>query len=111
MLIHDLPLALESVDIVSSNCVLNLVPEADKPTVFSEIARVLRLGGQLAISDILLKKPLPKDLLLDISLYVGCVSSASTPEQYQEWMASAGLSGMSFSYVLVVLFEICLLKT
>ncbi len=108
-MIHDLPLASESVDIVSSNCVLNLVPEADEPTVFWEIARVLRLGGRLAISDILLKKPLRKDLLSDVSSYVGCISGASTPEQYREWMASAGLSGMSFSYVLAVSLENCLL--
>ncbi len=108
-MIHDLPLASESVDIVSSNCVLNLVPEADEPTVFWEIARVLRLGGRLAISDILLKKPLRKDLLSDVSSYVGCISGASTPEQYREWMTSAGLSGMSFSYVLAVSLENCLL--
>ncbi len=86
---------------IASNCVLNLVPEADKPTVFSEIVRALRLGGRLAISDILLKKPLPEDLLSDVSLYVGCISGASTPDQYREWMTSAGLSGMTFSYVLV----------
>ncbi|KAK0223749.1 S-adenosyl-L-methionine-dependent methyltransferase [Armillaria fumosa] len=94
-LIHDLPLTSQSVDIVSSNCVLNLVPEADKPTVFSEIARVLRPGGRLAISDILLKKPLPEDLLSDVSLYVRCISGASTPEQYWEWMVSAGLSDVT----------------
>ncbi|KAK0451631.1 S-adenosyl-L-methionine-dependent methyltransferase [Armillaria borealis] len=94
-LIHDLPLASQSVDIVSSNCVLNLVPESDKPTVFSEIARVLRPGGRLAISDILLKKSLPEDLLSDVSLYVGCISGASTPEQYREWMVSAGLSDVT----------------
>lgn len=94
-LIHDLPLTSQSVDIVSSNCVLNLVPEADKPAVFSEIARVLRPGGRLAVSDILLKRPLPEDLLSDVSLYVGCISGASMPEQYREWMASAGLSDVT----------------
>ncbi|PBK82367.1 S-adenosyl-L-methionine-dependent methyltransferase, partial [Armillaria gallica] len=94
-LIHDLQLASESVDIVSSNCVLNLVPEADKFTMFLEIARVLRLGGRLAISDILLKKPLREDLLSDVSLYVGCISGASTPEQYREWMTSAELSNVT----------------
>ncbi|KAK0205275.1 S-adenosyl-L-methionine-dependent methyltransferase [Desarmillaria ectypa] len=91
-LIHDLPIASQSVDIVSSNCVLNLVPEADKPTVFLEIARVLKPGGRLAISDILLKKSLPENLLSDVSLYVGCIGGASTPKQYLEWMVSAGLS-------------------
>ncbi|KAK0469237.1 S-adenosyl-L-methionine-dependent methyltransferase [Desarmillaria tabescens] len=94
-LIHDLPLAPQSVDIISSNCVLNLVPETDKPAVFLEITRVLKPGGRLAISDILLKKPLPEDLLSDVSLYVGCISGASTPKQYLEWMASAGLSDMT----------------
>lgn len=94
-LIHDLPLASQSVDIVSSNCVLNLVPESDKPIVFSEIARVLRSGGRLAISDIFLKKLLPEDLLSDVSLYVGCISGASTPEQYREWMVSTGLSDVT----------------
>ena len=62
--IDQLPLPDASVDCVISNCVINLAP--DKPAVFREIARVLKPGGRLAVSDIALKKPLPPEIAADV---------------------------------------------
>ena len=59
-------------DCVISNCVINLAP--DKQAVFSEIVRVLRPGGRLAVSDIALKKPLPPEIASDLMAYVGCIA-------------------------------------
>jgi arsenite methyltransferase len=70
--IDNMPLADSSVDCVISNCVINLAPE--KPAVFREIARVLKPGGRLAVSDIALKKPLPPEIGNDLMAYVGCVA-------------------------------------
>src|SRR5262245_24743972 len=72
--IDKLPLTDATVDCVISNCVINLA--LDKPAVFREIARVLRPGGRLAISDIALKKPLPAEISQDIMAYVGCIAGA-----------------------------------
>jgi arsenite methyltransferase len=66
--IDKLPLPDASVDCVISNCVINLAP--DKPAVFREIARVLKPGGRLAVSDIALKKPLPAEIGQDLMAYV-----------------------------------------
>ena len=63
-----------AVDCVISNCVINLAP--DKPAVFREIARVLKPGGRLAVSDIALKQPLPAELAGDLMAYVGCIAGA-----------------------------------
>ena len=72
--IDKLPLADNSVDCVISNCVINLAP--DKQSVFREIARVLKPGGRLAVSDISLKKELPPEVSSDLLAYVGCVAGA-----------------------------------
>src|SRR6185295_16582509 len=70
--IDNLPLPANSVDCVISNCVINLAP--DKKAVFREIARVLKPGGRLAVSDIALKQQLPRELGEDLLAYVGCIS-------------------------------------
>src|SRR4029434_2503838 len=70
--IDKLPLLDSSVDCVISNCVINLAP--DKPAVFREIARVLKPGGRLAVSDIALKQPLPPEIGKDLMAYVGCIA-------------------------------------
>lgn len=70
--IDDLPLEDSSVDCVISNCVINLAP--DKKAVFREIARVLKPGGRLAVSDIALKRPLPDELEGNLMAYVGCIA-------------------------------------
>ena len=80
--IDRLPLADASADCVISNCVINLAP--DKAAVFREIARVLKPGGRLAISDIALKRELPPELGNDLMAYVGCIAGAILIEDYRE---------------------------
>jgi arsenite methyltransferase len=88
--IDRLPLADASVDVVISNCVINLAP--DKPAVFREIARVLKPGGRLAVSDIALKLPLPLELSQDLLAYVGCIAGAIPIEDYKRSLVEAGFS-------------------
>jgi arsenite methyltransferase len=90
--IDKLPLADASVDCVISNCVINLAP--DKPAVFREIARVLKPGGRLAVSDIALKKPLPPEVGNDLMAYVGCIAGAIPFEDYRSGLAAAGFSAV-----------------
>ncbi len=73
--IENLPVSNDSVDVIISNCVINLAP--DKPRVFGEAFRVLKPGGRLMVSDIVLTKPLPAALKNSIEAYVGCVAGAS----------------------------------
>ncbi len=86
--IDRLPLPDASVDCVISNCVINLVP--DKRAVFREIARVLKPGGRAAISDIVLKKPLPRELASDWAAYVGCLAGAIGVDEYRNGLREAG---------------------
>jgi arsenite methyltransferase len=90
--IDKLPLPAASVDCVISNCVINLA--ADKQAVFREIARVLKPGGRLAVSDIALKKPLPPEVGSDLMAYVGCIAGAILIEDYQSGLANAGFSAV-----------------
>lgn len=84
-----LPLEDASVDAVTSNCVINLVP--DKGAVFREIARVLRPGGRLVVSDIVLDGRLPEAVERDMLAYVGCVAGAAQRADYLAKLAAAGL--------------------
>jgi arsenite methyltransferase len=90
--IDNLPLPDASVDCIISNCVINLVP--DKRAVLREIARVLRPGGRLAVSDIVLKKPLPPELAADLTAYVGCLAGAIGVNDYESGLREAGFSQM-----------------
>jgi SAM-dependent methyltransferase len=90
--IDKLPLADGSVDCVISNCVINLAP--DKPAVFREVARVLKPGGRLAVSDIALKKPLPAEIGQDLMAYVGCIAGAVLIEEYRRQLAEAGFAAV-----------------
>ena len=91
-MIDKLPLSDASVDCVISNCVINLVP--DKRAVFREIGRVLKSGGRLAVSDIVLKKPLPAELANDLTAYIGCLAGAIGVEDYRSGLREAGFDQM-----------------
>ncbi|QNI30864.1 arsenite methyltransferase [Alloacidobacterium dinghuense] len=86
--IDHLPLPDASVDCVISNCVINLAP--DKPAVFREIARVLKPGGRVAISDIALKGDLPPAIAQSMAAYVGCISGAMRIDDYRQSLLTAG---------------------
>src|SRR4051794_12034531 len=88
--IDRLPLPDASADCVISNCVINLAP--DKPAVFREIARVLKPGGRLAVSDIALKRGLPPELGDDLLAYVGCIAGAIPIEGYRRGLVEAGFA-------------------
>jgi len=91
--IERLPVDSDSVDLVISNCVINLSP--DKPAVFREIARVLKRGGRFAVSDIVLLAELPEAVKSDVSAYVGCISGASLMGDYIRMALEAGLTSLS----------------
>lgn len=86
--IEELPILDDSIDVIVSNCVLNLVPQKDK--VMKEMYRVLRPGGHFSISDIVLLGSLPTPLREDAELYAGCVSGAIEKESYIEHLNQAG---------------------
>jgi SAM-dependent methyltransferase len=86
--IDHLPIADGSIDCVISNCVINLAP--DKPAVFREIARILKPGGRLAVSDIALKAELPAAVAQSMAAYVGCIGGAIKFDDYREGLLAAG---------------------
>jgi SAM-dependent methyltransferase len=86
--IEHLPVADASVDVIISNCVVNLSP--DKPQVFREAFRVLKLGGRMFLSDIVLLKELPRAVRESIEAYVGCVAGASLKADYLAAIGAAG---------------------
>ncbi len=88
--IENLPVADAAADVVISNCVLNLSP--DKPRVWQEIARVLKPGGRVAVSDLALLQPLPDVVRNDIEALVGCVAGAVLVEETRAQMRAAGLT-------------------
>lgn len=105
--IENLPIADESVDVIISNCVINLSP--DKSRVFSEAFRVLRPGGRLMVSDIVLTKSLDAPLRRSVDLITGCVAAALEEAEYLERIRSAGFDSVdvqkSASYGSAALFE------
>lgn len=86
--IENLPAADNSVDVIISNCVINL--STDKRRVFEEAYRVLKPGGRLMVSDIVLTKELPAGIKNSIEAYVGCISGAMVKHEYLEAVESAG---------------------
>ena len=82
------PLADSSVDVIMSNCVINLSP--DKPAVFKEAFRILKPGGRLAISDIVATAPLPDEVRKNIELHIGCIAGAATIDETRTMLADAG---------------------
>jgi arsenite methyltransferase len=93
--ITSIPLPSETADCIISNCVINLVPEIDKPKVFHEMFRLLKPGGRVAISDLVAKKELPIDMKQNMALYVGCIAGASVRSDYEEYLKDAGFQGAS----------------
>jgi arsenite methyltransferase len=93
--ITSIPLSDSTVDCIISNCVINLVPAVDKHLVFGEMFRLLKPGGRVAVSDVLAKEELPKEVRDDIALYVGCIAGASQVKEYESWLKDAGFEGIS----------------
>jgi len=91
--IEHLPVPDRSVDVVVSNCVINLSP--DKAAVFAEAFRVLKPGGRLAISDIVTSSPLPEAIRKDKSALVGCITGAPVVDDVRALLASAGFISVS----------------
>jgi ubiquinone/menaquinone biosynthesis C-methylase UbiE len=90
--IESLPLPSTYVDIVISNCVLNLVP--NKKQAFKEIFRVLKLGGHFCVSDIVLEQDLPLNARSEMALYAGCISGAIQRSLYLSYLQEAGFVGI-----------------
>jgi ubiquinone/menaquinone biosynthesis C-methylase UbiE len=85
----------QSVDLIVSNCVLNLVRPDDRSLLFRELNRVLKMGGRVAISDIVSDEPVPEPLKQDAELWSGCVSGAFQEEEFLHAFESAGFHGMT----------------
>ena len=90
--IENIPVRFGVVDVVISNCVLNLVP--DKPKAFSEMFRVLKQGGHFCISDVVLQGELPTGVKEDATMYAGCVSGALPREEYISIIEEAGFTNV-----------------
>lgn len=91
--IERIPLPAASVDVIISNCVINL--SADKARVVREAFRVLAPGGRFAVSDVVLRGDLPKAVLDSVALFTGCVSGALTDAQYIRYLAEAGFEDVT----------------
>ncbi len=86
--IEHLPVADATVDVILSNCVVNLSPE--KPAVFRDAFRVLTAGGRLAISDVVATSPLPQEVRDSVELHVGCIAGAATVDDVRAMLEEAG---------------------
>jgi arsenite methyltransferase len=90
--LEDMPLEDASVDVIISNCVINL--SADKPRTIAEAARVLRPGGRLAISDVIADPDLDEGTRADMAAWTGCIAGALTEAEFRETLAAAGLTAV-----------------
>ncbi len=93
--IEAVPVADASVDLIISNCVINLSP--DKPRVFREAFRVLKPGGRLSISDVIARQPLPASWREDHEQLSRCISGAETAADLESWLAAAGFSAITIT--------------
>jgi SAM-dependent methyltransferase len=93
--IENLPVADNSVDVVISNCVINL--STDKARVFREIVRVLKPGGRIAVSDMALIKELPDKLKKNADIYTGCIAGAVAVDKYKKLVEESGLTRVKFT--------------
>jgi arsenite methyltransferase len=90
--IEQIPLPANSVDVVISNCVINL--SADKDRVLAEAFRVLRPGGRLAVSDVVVRGEVPAEIRRSVELWIGCVAGALEEREYRDKLAAAGFEGI-----------------
>jgi arsenite methyltransferase len=90
--IEDIPLPDDSVDVIISNCVINL--SADKDRVLREAFRVLKPGGRFAVSDVVTRGEIPEEIRENILLWVGCVAGALEEEEYRAKLAAAGFESI-----------------
>jgi ubiquinone/menaquinone biosynthesis C-methylase UbiE len=88
--IENIPLPAETVDVVLSNCVINL--STDKPQVLRETARVLKAGGRFAVSDVIADPGMDDATRADLAQYVGCIAGALTSDEYARYLTDAGLT-------------------
>ena len=95
--IEEMPVESDSVDVIISNCVINLSP--DKSKVFREAFRVLRAGGKLAVSDIVTDGPLPDSVKQSLSAWAGCVAGAVDAQDYISMMQAVGFTNISVTPV------------
>lgn len=93
--IEDIPLGDASVDVIISNCVINL--STDKPTVFAEMARVLRPAGRIGISDVVADDSLSLEERAERGSWVGCIAGALSYSEYRELLAAAGFTDISLT--------------
>jgi arsenite methyltransferase len=91
--IENIPLPDASVDVVISNCVINLSPDKDR--VLREAFRVLRPEGQFAVSDVVVRRPVPDDVRRNVELWVGCVAGALDESDYRAKLAAAGFKDIT----------------
>jgi ubiquinone/menaquinone biosynthesis C-methylase UbiE len=90
--IEQIPLPSNTVDVIISNCVINL--SADKDRVFAEAFRVLKPGGRLAVSDVVVRGEGPAAIRRSVELWIGCVAGALEERQYRDKLAAAGFEGI-----------------
>jgi SAM-dependent methyltransferase len=93
--IEAIPLPADTVDVVLSNCVINL--STDKPRVLREAARVLKPGGTLAVSDVIADPDMDEATRADMAAYTGCIAGALTRDAYTEHLAAAGLTDIEIT--------------
>lgn len=93
--IEDIPLPDDSVDVIISNCVINL--SADKPAVFREAARVLRPGGRFAVSDVVADPDMDDETRRDMQQWTGCIAGALSREEFERELAQAGFEGIEIA--------------
>jgi SAM-dependent methyltransferase len=90
--IERIPLPGNSVDVIISNCVINL--SADKDRVLAEAFRVLKPGGRLAVSDVVVRGEVPAEIRRSVELWIGCVAGALEEREYRDKLAGAGFEGI-----------------
>jgi arsenite methyltransferase len=93
--LEELPVTSDSIDVAISNCVINLSP--DKSKVLSEVFRILRPGGKLAVSDVVTDGPLPAEVKNSLSAWAGCIAGALDVRDYEDKLSKAGFVDISVS--------------